>query len=299
MRTQTTTAPRMRAADRPAVPAPPRTAPERVTQERVPPPRAAARRRRVRYWAGSPVVRIGFPVFAGFYLALAVLFVGLGLAPASRGGIGTAGIVLGVSVALVGIALAVKVVVPAVVLTAHSLRRPRVLGRGHVTPFSEITGVGLVFQRKPGLPAPRGWFLYVWTAGNAPCALGIGYQRARWLRPPGQVRQNFLAAEPGPGEAGRPLDRREFGYRFNPVTQTDPAKIVATQAGRAAREIYERVLACQGPGGPLALRQDHKHVPVPASDQIAYWSPDGELGYGPAAPQLRAQRRAAIGAPRL
>jgi hypothetical protein len=231
-----------------------------------------------------------------------------GLSPASQGGLGPPGLGLSAFVTLFGLGYAAPLLIPAVVLTTHTLRRARVFQGARVTPLEEITGIGLVYQRVAGTPAPQGWFLYLWSTGDIPRRLGIGYQPVRWLRPADKVRQKFLAVDPNPAERGRPFDRYHFSYSFNPVTQTDPEKIASTYAGRVAREIYDHVLTYQGPSGLLASRQDQKHVPVPIyiststlyalPVQTAYWSPDGTLGHFTAAPPPQARARSASRPPR-
>jgi hypothetical protein len=180
---------------------------------------------------------------------------------------------------------------PVLVVTAHTLRRHRFLSRTQIIPLDQVTGIGLVYKRVAGAPTPEGWLLYVWTTGDIPSFAGISYS-ARWLRPASKVREKFLAFDPSPAELARSVDPYHFSYHFNPVLQTDPLKIAATRAARAARDVYDLVLAYQGPSGYLAVRQDQKHVPIPGFEpasrgtpnplpleRCAFWSPDGELGY--------------------
>jgi hypothetical protein len=136
----------------------------------------------------------------------------------------------------------------------------------------------------------------VWTTGDMPRSVGIGYGAS--LRRASKMREKFLAIDPSPAELAKPFDKYQFSYHFDPVTQTDPRKLAATRPGRVAREIHNRVLAYQGSAGYLASRQDEKHVPIPRSTlgtystqisppyRTAFWSPDGELGYLRARPQL-------------
>jgi hypothetical protein len=188
------------------------------------------------------------------------------------------------------------------VLTTHTLRRPRWPGRARIIPLDQVTGIGLVSRRPASAPTSADWYLYLWTTGDVPLNAGIAYERIRWLHPAGQVRQKFLAVEPSAAELARPFDAYRFSFNFNPVTQTDPDKIAATYAGRVAREIYDRVLAYQGPSGLLAVRQDQKHVPVTEayrrSIRTAYWSPDGEFGHVAPEPQRRGPARPANPPPR-
>ena len=70
---------------------------------------------------------------------------------------------------------------------------------------------------------------------------------------------------------------------FDPATETDPEKLAGTYAGRAARDIYQRVIAHQGLAGPLAVTEQQKHVRIADSllvgHVVAYWSPDGVIGH--------------------
>jgi hypothetical protein len=75
-----------------------------------------------------------------------------------------------------------------------------------------------------------------------------------------------------------------LGTHFDPVTDTDPEQLASSPAGTAARDIYQHVLAWQGPDGQLATRQLQRHVRR-GSDRgwgqllVAYWSPDGQFGH--------------------
>jgi hypothetical protein len=251
---------------------------------------AVARQKRVRYRSRSSAYSILGPISSVFFSGLGILLIAQGITSpgtAQNPG-GPFAIGLGAFLALAGLAFAVPLFWPMVVLTAHTLRRPRVFRRARIIPLEEITGIGLVYERPAGSATPAGWFLYLWTTGDIPRGLGIAYAPARWLFPASKVRQKFLAVEPSAAELRERFDRYKFSFRFEPVTQTDPQKIAATYAARVAREIYDRVLAYQGPSGLLATRQDQKHVPIRASSfspgagipatSTAYWSPDGEIG---------------------
>jgi hypothetical protein len=243
---------------------------------------------RVRYRSGSYVTRIVAPSLGVLSSGIGALMLVAGiLAGTSAGSDGPFFIAMGAFWIVYGLAMIVPAFWPLLVLTADALRRPRLLRRAHTIPFGQVTGIGLVYKRAPGARTPQGWFLYLWTTGDVPRDTGIGYEPARWLHPASQVWQKFLAVEPRAAKLRGPVDSRRFSENFNPVTQTDPDKIAATCAGRAAREIYDRVLADQGPSGPLAVRQDQKHISVPGAHrgQNAYWSPDGELGLATAQPQ--------------
>ena len=242
--------------------------------------RAVTRQKRVRYRSASSATRIFAPI-------LSVIFWGPGLAllirdvvtPGGQGSGGPVDIGLGAFLTVAGLAFIGPAFRPRLVLTTHTLRRPRLLRRAHITPLDQVTGIGLVYKRQAQDPTPQGWFLYLWTAGDVPRDTGISYQPFRWLHPAGKVRQKFLAFEPAVAERDGTFNSHRFSLNFNPVTQTDPDKIAATYPGRVAREIYDRVLAYQGPSGLLAVRQDQKHVPVAGPWlRTSYWSPDGEFG---------------------
>jgi hypothetical protein len=271
---------------------------------------AVARQKRVRYRSKSSANKVLFAITSIFFSGLGILFIAQGITAHESGqdpgGPFLTG--LGAFLILTSLAFAVPPFWPMAVLTAHTLRRPRVFHRARIIPLEEITGIGLVYQRSAGAAAPAGWFLYLWTTGDIPRGVGISYAPARWLFPASKVRQKFLAVEPSAAEKRERFDRYKFSYGFDPVTQTDPSKIAATYAARVATEIYDRVLAYQGPSGLLATRQDQKHVPVPAAYfrpsitispvKAAYWSPDGEIGrtvvkprpYGPTPPRNRPPR---------
>lgn len=255
----------------------------------------AVRQKRVRYRSksGSDTFLRGVSVL---FLGSGAALIGVGFAFSWRqNSDGPGAIGVGSSLFVAGLFF-VPAFWPVLVLTTHTLRRPRVLRRALVTPLDEITGIGLVHMRAVGASTPTGWFLYLWTTFDIPRDLEITYYYpATWGYPPSEVRRKFLAVEPSAAERAAPFDRAHFSYNFDPVTQTDPDKLSATHAGRAAREIYDRVSAYQGPTGFLAIRQDQKHVPVIAAflydgtvlRSLAYWSPDGELGRTPSAPQSR------------
>ena len=201
---------------------------------------------------------------------------------------------VGAVLTLAGLGFILPAFRPLLVLTTHTLRRPRVLRRSQITPLDQITGVGLVYRRRVRDPAPGGWSLCLWTTGDILLDLGIYCQLSfSWRYTPEMVRQKFLAVEPSAAELHKPFDRYRYSFNFDPVTQTDLSKIAATYPGHVAREIYDRVLAYQGPTGLLAMRQDQKHVPVPDDIpwllQTAYWSPDGELGHATSTPKPRWQ----------
>jgi hypothetical protein len=250
------------------------------------------RRKRLRHWSRRTV--IPFAILSVYTLGFGALFFWVGTLP----GVGQSGGLyfdgLGAFFTAWGLALMARASLPVLVLTTHTLRRPRLFRRAQITPLDQVTGVGLVYRgRPPGMYTPFGWFLFVWTTGDIPRDLGIAYRPRIWLNPPDKVREKLLALEPSVAEPSRQVDFDHFSLnlgpatrmdpsRFNPVTQADPDKVAATHAGRVAREIYDRVLAYQGPAGYLATSEDQKHVPAnygfSAASVQPFWSPDGEIG---------------------
>jgi hypothetical protein len=254
-----------------------------------------ARHDRIRYRSRSSAVKVPCLIASILFLGLGLPLIAHGITSPENGQSpgGPFATAVGACLALTGLAFAAPLFWPTLVLTAHTLRRPRVFRRARIIPLEEITGIGLVYQRAAGSAVPAGWSLYLWTTGDIPRDLGIAYAPISWLFPAGKVRQKFLAVEPSAAERRERFDRYKFSFRFDPVTQTDPHKIAATYAARVAREIYDRVLVYQGLSGLLATRQDQKHVPVPyfrpgiasSPAKTAYWSPDGQIGRAAFKPQ--------------
>ena len=176
------------------------------------------------------------------------------------------GLILLATVAL-GVGLTIQ---PRVTLTADTLRIPRAF-RTATIPIPDIAGVGLVFVRSnpayAGNRVPSGWRLMVWRSTGQVERSGI------WDTP-------FVYPSTKPGARRR----RNFGANnFDPVAGTDPEQLASTHAALVAHDIYTRVLSRQGPFGPLAVKQLQKHLPAPSPwamlPMVAYWSPDGAMGY--------------------
>jgi hypothetical protein len=170
---------------------------------------------------------------------------------------------------------------PALAIDGDFMRIQRVVNRTQrwiQVAVSEVTGVGLVFRRL-GVSG-SGWYLMVWHGAERGEPVYIRYVPV--LRSGRDVRgaeKLLAAAVEAPGDG--PLSPFDLAT-FDPATQTDSAKLAATYAGRVARDIYQRVLARQGPAGPLASTEQQKHVRVADSlrtaNVSAYWSPDGAIG---------------------
>jgi hypothetical protein len=128
-----------------------------------------------------------------------------------------------------------------VTVTRSVLRIP--IGfRTAVIPLTDVAGVGLQYRTpRPPRRSPGGWFVYVWRRDGT-------VQRVPSLI----CRQ--------------PADAR-------------PSDIAASRAGRMARRLDNKVRAIQGPMGTLATLELQKHARVGLTDnQLAFWSPDGEMG---------------------
>jgi hypothetical protein len=161
---------------------------------------------------------------------------------------------------------------PRITLRAGTLRIPR--GVFHTTRIavSDITGIGLAFRLAGRAP---GWHLTVWRGPGAGELTGISYVPMVWRNRGHKAARKFLVLPAV--SAGREFSLRQF----DPAAETDVARLVATHPGRVARELYQRVLSLQGPGGLLATTQQQMHVPVPGrwavSTARAVWSPDGVM----------------------
>jgi hypothetical protein len=180
-----------------------------------------------------------------------------GPAPGIRVVVGMLLILAGLGLLLTGVLLRVRrptlTLAPDLLRIVYGFRTIRI-------PVSEISGVGLVFtQQWAQRQVSSSWQLMIWRSGVV---------RGEWVP--------YFGAR-------QPLMRRSDIEKFDPATETDPAKLEATYVARVARDIYQRVLARQGPAGPLAVTEQQKHVPggSPIADiRIrAFWSPDGVLGH--------------------
>ncbi len=123
-------------------------------------------------------------------------------------------------------------------------------------PLSELSGVGVVFTWMEGRGGrPPGWYLMIWDGS------GQGHL----------VEESALKVDRTQAET---LDWSPPRETSNEVAASDPGKL--------ARRIYDRVWAVQGSSGPLATRQAQKMrdstVWTRPVNTLAFWSPDGELG---------------------
>lgn len=171
---------------------------------------------------------------------------------------------------------------PRITLRAGTLRIPR--GAFHTTRIAvgDVTGIGLAFRLVSSATGRRvgaGWYLTVWHDAGAGEQTGISYVPMVWRYRGPAAAARFLVA--GPAESGGHAGREFALDRFDPAAQTDVAKLAATHPGRVARDLYQRVLSLQGPGGLLAATEQQKHVPPSGhwslATVLAVWSPDGVM----------------------
>jgi hypothetical protein len=128
-----------------------------------------------------------------------------------------------------------------VTLTRTTLRIPNGF-KTVVTPLDDVAGVGLLYHSfSPRTQSPNAWSVFVWRRNGS------------------VLRAGSLVCRRGPDPA--------------------PSQIARSRAGRMAKRLDEKIRAIQGAAGALATLQLQKHPSAGlASDMVAFWSPDGELG---------------------
>jgi hypothetical protein len=245
--------------------------------------------RTVRYWPRDPLTWL-----AGS--TMAVLLV-TGIALVSVGvGVGVTGsvtrhrpfFIISLALGVPMIALAVwflkMLLRPALVLAGGTLRLPRGAFRTLCIPVGDVTGVGLLCTRPvPGAStrgAPPGWYMSVWHGAGRADRVGISYVPFALRAAGPRAARKFLAITPESPAGSAP---GRFHVRdFDAAAGTDQVKLAATHAGRVARDVYQHVLAQQGPTGPLAVTGQQKHVQASGiwapKQVLAFWSPDGVIG---------------------
>lgn len=130
--------------------------------------------------------------------------------------------------------------------------------------ISEIAGIGMLYIHTTGYGGC--WRLTVWRDDGSSEATGLTYLLGK-------------APRLAPGKGPRWV--RQAAY--DPVASSEIPALNASRAARVCKDIYQRVLAAQGPHGQLATRhlEQHQH-PVrltPYDQVIGYWSPDGQVGH--------------------
>jgi hypothetical protein len=171
---------------------------------------------------------------------------------------------------------------PALVLTQESVRIQRGAFHALDVPVKDIAGVGLVFMRfrsAGGHGPPPGWYLTIWNGQEQAERIGIAYMPAVWRNSGPRAAAKFLA-KTTPHLPTSAVPRFSL-KNFDPAAETDAAKLGATHAARVANQIYQRVLALQGPAGLLADTEKQKHVPVDEEGALAFWSPAGTMSRVP------------------
>jgi hypothetical protein len=171
---------------------------------------------------------------------------------------------------------------PRITLRAGTLRIPH--GAFHTTRIavSDVTGIGLAFKLVSSVSGRRlgaGWYLTVWRDAGAGELTGISYVPMLWRYRGPAAAYKFLTVSPTAVDGHSSPEFRLD--RFDPAAQTDVARLTSTYAGRVARDLYQRVVSMQGPGGPLRVTEQQKHPP-PASRWAlatlpAVWSPDSVM----------------------
>ncbi len=135
-------------------------------------------------------------------------------------------------------------------------------------PVADVNWVLMLFIDFPwGSTELSGWQPFVGRSdGSVVCLGSIDYIPKRW----------FKKGDPA-GQAKRLVTR---GHK-DAIRSTDPQLLARSAAGRLVDDVRTRVLALQGPDGPLAGGRIPIH-PVPpdgvSGSFVAYWSPGGGIG---------------------
>jgi len=121
----------------------------------------------------------------------------------------------------------------------------------------EVAGIGLLYTRKVGRDGD--WRLYIWRDYGGFEETGIRcLLRQSNRRKNAAYRQNWAAAA-----------------NFDPVAAIEIPELAASRGARVAQEICQRVLAAQGPEGPLQARQLEKQQRPCGSSPAPRSSPTG------------------------
>ena len=215
--------------------------------------KSSGRQRKI--WYRSRLQTVGAALLVAYLILITLLVTGLA-------GVFRIGLLLSGAEALLG-ALFLVSLSPVLLIRSDLIRiwhgyRFTNIGIG------EVAGIGLLYTRKVGRDGD--WRLYIWRDYGGFEEIGIGcLLRQSNLRKTAAYRRNWAAAA-----------------NFDPVAAIEIPELTASRGARVAQEICQRVLAAQGPEGPLQTRQLEKHQPPmwikPGTQIIAYWSPDGQYG---------------------
>jgi hypothetical protein len=131
--------------------------------------------------------------------------------------------------------------------------------------IGDIAGIGMLYAHTAGYGGY--WRLFVWRDDGSMEGTEFTYLLGRSPRlAPGKGRWNWA---------------RQATY--DSVASTEIKALNASRAATVGRDICKRVLAAQGPDGPLATRHLEQHQPptrlAPYTEVTAYWSPDGQTGH--------------------
>ncbi len=227
---------------------------------------ASTSRRVVRYRTNTYLGWFG-RVFVLLEIVFGTLL--LAIAPAANGTrawiLAAGSVFLGLGLLTLGLALPSW---RATKITSTDLLIPSGLRSWKTIPLSAATGVGMLFQ--PGIRGsriPMMWVTCIW-ADN-------------WGRVPlRSLTYTPLLASTSPGHrGGQRVLLTTNPWDVDPFAVTDVGKVGHSTAGKAATDIYQRVVACQGSHGRLLTQHLEKHGTYSVWDgplYTAFWSPDGE-----------------------
>ncbi len=228
-----------------------------MTDDRVFGPTVPARGATLRrVWYRRPVgqtATLSLPVLLAMFMTILI---------AGVAGSVKIGLILGGVELLLG-AVAVAALTPLMML------RPDAIRIWHGVRFtnigiSDIAGIGMLYAHTAGYGGY--WRLFIWRDDGSMEGTAFTYLLGRSPRlAPGKGRWNWA---------------RQANY--DPVAPSQIPALSASRAATVGRDLCQRVLAAQGPGGQLATRHQEKHQPpirvAPYTQLIAYWSPDGQTG---------------------
>lgn len=167
----------------------------------------------------------------------------------------------------VGLLVAALIALRPVRLNQNELRIPNILTTT-VIPLADIAGIGMLFRKQRfGTRRPSAWYAFVWRPDSSLVRAGMSsYSLKRFVTP------NDPAAKPRAWAVKGSLDG---------LLSTDFGALESSPTGKMAKDLYERVLRAQGPGGKLSTLHFQKRPYgslLRGSSLTGYWSPDGEYG---------------------
>jgi hypothetical protein len=215
--------------------------------------KASGRQRKI--WYRSRLQAVGVALLVAYLILITLLVTGFA-------GVFRIGLLLSGAEALLG-ALLLMSLSPVLLIRSDLIR----IWHGYRFTnigIAEVCGIGLLYTRKVGRDGD--WRLYIWRDYGGFEETGIRcLLRQSNKRKNAAYRRNWAATA-----------------NFDPVAAIEIPELAASRGARVAQEICQRVLAAQGPEGPLQTRQLEKHQPPiwikPDTQITAYWSPDGQYG---------------------